>query len=717
LPEGFRLEPVLGGLTDPSALDRTPDGRILIAERTTGNVRVVNYGTLDAAPLCTVGVNATGEGGLLGLAVHPDFESNGWLYLYYTSSSSNVNKVTRVTIAGGTCSGEIDILADLGAGGNFLRNGGGIAFGPDGRLYVAVGDMEDAGNAQDDLVLQGKVLRVEDTGGAPEIFAKGIRDGRGIDVRATGDVLMTDAGDDPTAVADELNPVPPGGNLGWDVATGDVDPLASWLPTIGIEGMSVYAASAFPDLIADGLDNDHDAFGPDGQPGRARKDDNGAGECVGGTNNSGPCTFDSDCPPRSGEITYCQSSDEMAEYCPGGSPLQDDICGDTGAAGVDEPDESYLNSLFMASGDRVVRWVDGIADPDPGWSTFLDSTALPDCPTGWTDAMEGGDGFLYLVATNGGGAGGALYRVIYDTQPGPREVSASGSHFPFLIEKGAGGELVLYWEDLRDDALQPRDNGSVPLAGVREYTVWQGDIGTWYSHSPIAGLGATPGVAVNDAVRTVTLTSSPDDVYFLVSGRHDNLEGTLGTGQSERPGYAVTDLCDVIDYHSSPSWNLWQCGQDFTLLDELGHTRSLYEFRGKAIMLDLSAVWCVPCNIEADVLEGLHQDYRDRGVQVLTVLMDDAQGNYEGRPNPPECRQWSDRSEGLEDHTFPCISDPNPASGPQQAWPKYDAHNAVPTNVVLDQGLRVVFTTGGYPATTIRDLLDALVGATDVCLH
>ncbi|MDX1388031.1 MAG: PQQ-dependent sugar dehydrogenase, partial [Acidobacteriota bacterium] len=273
LPEGFRLEPVVGGLTDPSALARTPDGSILIAERTTGNVRVIRKGQLDPVPLCTVSVNSTGEGGLLGLAPHPSFDSNGWLYLYYTASSTNVNKVTRVTIAGGSCSGEIDILSDLGAGGNYLRNGGGLAFGPDGRLYVTVGDMEDSGNAQDDGVLQGKVLHVNDDGSTPPgglIFAKGIRDGRGVGVKTGGELYMTDAGDDPTAAADEINPVPEGGNLGWDIPGGDVDPYASWLPTIGIGGMSVYAESAFPDVAADGLDNDHDAYGPDGFPGRNR---------------------------------------------------------------------------------------------------------------------------------------------------------------------------------------------------------------------------------------------------------------------------------------------------------------------------------------------------------------------------------------------------------------------------------------------------------------
>src|SRR5262245_58157197 len=98
LPPGFRLEPVLAGLTDPSALAFAPDGRILIAERTTGNVRQVRGGELLAAPVCSVSVTSTGgEAGLLGIAVHPRFRDNGFIYLYYTDLTTAKNKVTRFT--------------------------------------------------------------------------------------------------------------------------------------------------------------------------------------------------------------------------------------------------------------------------------------------------------------------------------------------------------------------------------------------------------------------------------------------------------------------------------------------------------------------------------------------------------------------------------------------------------------------------------------------
>src|SRR5258706_4748542 len=88
LPKRFRLESVLPrGLTEPSSMDKAADGSILITERTTGNLRVVALGELQAAPLCTVAVTSTGEAGLLGVAAHPQFASNRWVYLYYTDAT------------------------------------------------------------------------------------------------------------------------------------------------------------------------------------------------------------------------------------------------------------------------------------------------------------------------------------------------------------------------------------------------------------------------------------------------------------------------------------------------------------------------------------------------------------------------------------------------------------------------------------------------------
>ena len=141
----------------------------------------------------------------------------------------------------------------------------------------------------------------------------------------------------------------------------------------------------------------------------------------------------------------------------------------------------------------------------------------------------------------------------------------------------------------------------------------------------------------------------------------------------------------------------WLCGRDFTLLDENGDERSLYDFRGRAIMLDFSAVWCGPCNTEADEIEiFLHQEFKDRGGVILTVLIDDGLSSATSptdRPGPTDCIGWGDRLDTENDHTFACLADVYPRT----AWPMYTT-NYVPTNIVLDSGLRVVYNDAGWAA-------------------
>ena len=487
-----------------------------------------------------------------------------------------------------------------------------------------------------------------------------------------------------------------------------------------MRGLAVYTAGAFPDAAADGFDSDHDRFGANLFPGRARVDDNFAGVCIGSVNAELPCTSNTDCPDRAGENAYCYFQDDLAEYCPGGTPLNDDDC-----AGTDEPDESYMGSVFLLAegSDTIVR---AVLDPSNAavlnkTETFFDGSALADCPNDWTAIAAAGDGLLYMTAANGGGAAGALYRVVYDAAPGPREVSPPGSPFPLMLEK-SGGNLTIRWEDLRDDVLQPRDNGLAAQAPEREYTIWAGDLGNFTSHQPLVGLDDIAGSAVNDAVREATFTPTAGDLYFLVSGRGDNYEGTLGTDSAavERAGYAMTDLCPSNGFFSSATgWQLFTCGRSFNLLDEFGESHTLAEYRGKVVGMDFSAVWCGPCISQANVLEAMHQNYKDREVQFLTLLIDeDINGlDWTGRPSWSECRAWGDRPPLIDDHTFTCLADPESPTGQQQGWDNYNAFGAIPTNVLLDNGGRVVFRQSGFSQSSIQNVLDTLVGASDSCLH
>ena len=753
LPPGFRLEPIVTGLDSPSDVAPAPDGRLLVTELKSGDLMQVRGGVLNPTPLCHVNVTTTGDAGLLGVVVHPEFVSNGWLYLYYTDAGTGTNRVARFTVQGDDCTGGSPYL-ELGGSSPYLRNGGGMEFGADGKLYVATGDMEVAGNGQLDN-LQGKILRVEDDLSAADgnptagsrIFAHGVRNGADLAVRDDGEIFTLDAGAVSDVSYDEVNQVPFGGNLGWDTHSGGGsatydNPLISWSSSpdnlIGPAGLAIYGAAAFPVYDKDGVDrllnnydDDHDRFGDDGLPGVARSDDNGISYCVGGLNHGAACpTPDSHafCKSRTGtaeEIAFCLAEDDANEYCPGGTPYGDDACG---ADGTDEPDESFLQSLFYVGegSDKVMRTVVDPADATlhSASETFLDSSYWADCPTDWSGVATGNDGWLYLVAGNGGAAGaGGLYRVTHEMDAGPREVSPAGSHFPLKAVKGpTAGEVVLSWEDLRTDAMQPRDDGVNPAAPAREYTIWQGTIGSYYDHSPVPGLDAIKGIAVNGAMRTETFTPA-DNSYFLVSGRGDNLEGTLGMasdGVTERPGYATVDLCQTLGYHvpSFPGSTDWLCGEDFTLIDEAGIERDLYEFRGKPIVIDLSAVWCGPCNTEADQMEQvLEQVYGDRAA-IITVLTDDLYygSTPDGRPAVGDCIDWGNRGSSVINHTFTCFADSRQGdNGPQAARPHYST-GSVPTNVVLDNGLRVIHSDAGWPDAGISTKLDLLLSNSNTCL-
>ena len=153
LPEQYRLEPFATSLDRAEAAALAPAGRIFVLERVTGNVRVVRDGMLSAAPFVTVPVatNAsTSEAGLLGIAVHPDFLANGWVYLYYThdlGGGNSTNRIVRYTAAGDVGIDPAVLLDNIGAGPSGNDNGGALAFGPDGMLYAAVGVMEDDSSA------------------------------------------------------------------------------------------------------------------------------------------------------------------------------------------------------------------------------------------------------------------------------------------------------------------------------------------------------------------------------------------------------------------------------------------------------------------------------------------------------------------------------------------------------------------------------------------
>ena len=172
VPAGFEKdEAFVTGLANATAFAQAADGRLFIAQQT-GELRVVDAdGNLLAAPFVQLGVDANGERGLIGVALHPDFASNGFVYVHYTTPAGGThNRISRFSANGNVAlAGSEQVLVELPALSSATNhNGGGLHFGADGKLYVGVGDNANGANARDLSSPLGKLLRFNDDGSVPD---------------------------------------------------------------------------------------------------------------------------------------------------------------------------------------------------------------------------------------------------------------------------------------------------------------------------------------------------------------------------------------------------------------------------------------------------------------------------------------------------------------------------------------------------------------------
>ncbi len=212
-----RTETVATGLEAPWELAFLPDGRALVTERP-GRVRLLSKDLkLRGRPVAEIDVAQIGEGGLLGLAVDPQFERNSFVYLYRTTDSGN--EVLRYRFAGGKLEEDARILDGLQAAP--IHDGGRLRFGPDGLLYVTTGEAGNPALAQDDDSLNGKLLRLRGFRGEradAEIVSKGHRNVQGLDWEpSTERLVITEFGPESD---DEVNVIERRGNYGWPDAQG-----------------------------------------------------------------------------------------------------------------------------------------------------------------------------------------------------------------------------------------------------------------------------------------------------------------------------------------------------------------------------------------------------------------------------------------------------------------------------------------------------------------
>lgn len=227
------------------------DNKIFFTEKV-GRVRVIDNGTLVNDSVADLHVADLTDAGLLGIAVHPEFEQNHFIYVYYTyKDGDNLwNKVLRITVSNDRIS-DAKVIIDKIPGAEF-DDGGVIKFGPDKKLYIGTGDATDQNSTQDLKSLAGKILRLNDDGTIPSdnpfpnspVYSYGHRNPQGLAWDAKGDLYETEEG--PTR-NDEINLIKPGGNYGWPTQECSGLPqyqsaLVCYNPSIGPAGIVYYGS-------------------------------------------------------------------------------------------------------------------------------------------------------------------------------------------------------------------------------------------------------------------------------------------------------------------------------------------------------------------------------------------------------------------------------------------------------------------------------------------
>lgn len=267
---GPLVEVVASGLDTPWEIVFLPGGELLVTERSGNLVLIGRTATRIQVP----NVEQRGEGGLLGLALDPDYAVNNRIYVYLTSLENGqlVNRVERYVFKNGALSDRKVVFEGILGASN--HDGGRIEFGPDGYLYITTGDAQNPDSAQDISSLQGKILRVTSEGEVPEgspfasaVWSYGHRNPQGLAWDAEGRLWSTEHG--PSGFGsgyDELNLITPGANYGWPEiqgeeklegmlspviqsggsvtwAPGDVEYLDGKLYFTGLRGSALYVVS------------------------------------------------------------------------------------------------------------------------------------------------------------------------------------------------------------------------------------------------------------------------------------------------------------------------------------------------------------------------------------------------------------------------------------------------------------------------------------------
>lgn len=395
LPNGFTEARLASALLQPTAMEFAPDGRVFVLQQT-GAVRIIKNGALLPDPFMTLNVNSSGERGLLGIAFDPNFATNNFLYVYYTTPNSPIhNRVSRFTANGDTvvAGSEVHIfeLDNLTTATN--HNGGAIHFGPeaDPKLYIAVGDNATGSNSQSLATTQGKMLRINKDGTIPTdnpfysqtsgrnraIWALGLRNPFTFAFQpGTGRMFINDVGQN---AVEEIDDGIAGSNYGWP----------------GIEGNQ-------------------------------------------GTPPSSPGTY------RGPIHTYAHGSGNDEGFAITGGAFYNPTTTNFPA--------QYVGDYLFA--DYVNGWIRKLDLPNTGGSGFATDIVAP------VDLKVASDGSLYYLMRGNGSNDGEVWRVIYTestlptiTQHPQSQTRSVGQSVTFTVAATGPGPLSYQW--YRDDILIP----------------------------------------------------------------------------------------------------------------------------------------------------------------------------------------------------------------------------------------------------------------------
>jgi len=276
----FKAQTVADKLSHPWGMAFLPDGNILVTERT-GQLRLVENGKLKPTPISGLPeIAVIGQGGVLDVALHPDFENNQWIYLSFSAKGKDGygTEVIRGRLDGMELKdiSKIFTASPKGDGGRHIHFGSRLLTTPDGKLFITLGDRGDQDRAQKLDDHAGSLIRLNDDGSVPEdnpfintknakpeSYTLGNRNMQGIALQPGTNLLWTH--EHGPQGGDELNIMTPGTNYGWPVITygvnygigtkigegtekeGMAQPVHYWIPSIAPSGMVFYTGDKFPE--------------------------------------------------------------------------------------------------------------------------------------------------------------------------------------------------------------------------------------------------------------------------------------------------------------------------------------------------------------------------------------------------------------------------------------------------------------------------------------